>query len=711
MPAGYTAVSATNLCDATGTTIANATISFKPVDNKGNSISFRAGGTSEGQASSQPVSTTVTNGAFTIQLADTTLTTPKNVGYTVTVIDNVTGDDLLDPDGYICVQPSGAEWSFDTYDPNYAAQITVQQGPQGLSAYEVYQSEGGTLDEADWLASLHGATGAPGLLSLEQIALTRTRLPQLRNLLDPSQYTANSAINSSGAIVPFAAEMVSNIFPVNSGGSMIANFNLTVDQYTSNIFLDASDAVVSFQSSNIAAGTPFQIPANAASMRVTLRNDSPPTNGSVYYIGNGTTLPASIPIFGASDSATVAYGLDSASAYANLQSNYANTLALAGRVLKGYNLFNSTAVIAGYYLPANFTPAPSPGNNVSDYIPLFPGQTMIANFDIATNGTFSVPTYDLNFNRVGQLPNTGLDSNGHGTIPAGTPFTVPAGMYWMRVTVQDVYLPSWMIMLGSSLPTNYLDYGEAPTLLASLPKPLQGVRVAIWGDSYSAYLEWQQTFLEASGANIVFQDVHSGRAYINIFENYLDDPYYSQVIGGDYTPIPAPAVYGDPVSGKNVKVYGQGTNGGTQGNTFTQDMVAANPQICVIFLGTNGASMTPVGTVNDAPGLDTLFATINRAIQVIQTALPSALIVLVTNLQPQDGAHTVALMQGMVQNLQAVGQANGLPVLDLLATSGFNQYNISTMFRSDNLHPSTAYGMPRIGSLIAGFLGSLAAIN
>ena len=41
----------------------------------------------------------------------------------------------------------------------------VQSGPKGkdgLSAYEVYVKNGGTLSEIEWLASLKGQTGEPG---------------------------------------------------------------------------------------------------------------------------------------------------------------------------------------------------------------------------------------------------------------------------------------------------------------------------------------------------------------------------------------------------------------------------------------------------------------------------------------------------------------------------------------------------------------------
>src|SRR5580658_6387350 len=76
-PLGYVSVTATHLQDSTGTLIANATISFAPVNNSGIPISYKVNG--NGQATSRPVTVVVTSGAFTIQLADTALTSPLNV--------------------------------------------------------------------------------------------------------------------------------------------------------------------------------------------------------------------------------------------------------------------------------------------------------------------------------------------------------------------------------------------------------------------------------------------------------------------------------------------------------------------------------------------------------------------------------------------------------------------------------------------------------
>ncbi len=126
---GYTTVSAAHLQDATGTLLANATITFTPTNNAGGAISFRVGGAG-GQSIGYPVSTLVTNGVFSISLADTTLTDPVNVCYAVTLTSNISGKALPFP-GYNCIQPSGSTWNFDTYVPDSAPNAIVVVGPTG----------------------------------------------------------------------------------------------------------------------------------------------------------------------------------------------------------------------------------------------------------------------------------------------------------------------------------------------------------------------------------------------------------------------------------------------------------------------------------------------------------------------------------------------------------------------------------------------------
>jgi hypothetical protein len=134
---GTLSVTGTNLVDSTGSLLPSGTIYFAPVDNKSNPISYRIGG--GGQSLSRAVSATISNGHFSIQLADTSSTFPTNVCFSASVIDNNTGESVLGG-GYSCVQPTSSanSWcggsgacNFDTYTPNLSANTLVQYGPTG----------------------------------------------------------------------------------------------------------------------------------------------------------------------------------------------------------------------------------------------------------------------------------------------------------------------------------------------------------------------------------------------------------------------------------------------------------------------------------------------------------------------------------------------------------------------------------------------------
>jgi hypothetical protein len=143
---GYVQVSGSNLTDSAGVPLSNGTISFAPVNNQGKPISYQINGS--GQALSQPVTTLVTNGAMQILLADTALTKPVNVCFSITVIDNMSGKSVLGP-GYTCFQPAGSgqyvtkgictaatpsaggACNWDKFEPNLPGLVTQQTGPTG----------------------------------------------------------------------------------------------------------------------------------------------------------------------------------------------------------------------------------------------------------------------------------------------------------------------------------------------------------------------------------------------------------------------------------------------------------------------------------------------------------------------------------------------------------------------------------------------------
>jgi Concanavalin A-like lectin/glucanases superfamily len=284
-PAGFTTVSASRFQDATGTVIANGTMYFTPVDNRGNPISFLAGGAG-GTVSSRPVQANVLAGVFSVVLADTTLTSPVNVGYSVSCIDNNSGNELIGP-GYSCVQPSGSTWSFDTYTPNLASQITVQLGPAGPPL----------LPKGAWVSStVYNAgdvviNGGQSFISLQNdnIGYAPELNPTWWNVLAQgfqlTQYSANLTFTTVGTVV--VQHNLNTLTPdiqafVNSGST---DFNVTV--------LDANNILVQWwgpATATLLVSVPQQFVNTAAEY------DSAgiPTGGLVEYWpcadGSGSTL-------------------------------------------------------------------------------------------------------------------------------------------------------------------------------------------------------------------------------------------------------------------------------------------------------------------------------------------------------------------------------------------------------------------------------------
>jgi len=142
MPAasGFTLITANNIYGSlNGQLLASGEIQFQAVSTLTNQpISFRVGGTGNGQMVSKQFCFPVVSGVITAdssgiapQLPDVSLTYPANIGYAVSVIDPLTGANILGP-GYT-IQPTGATFNFDTYEPSLGTMVTIQTGPVGTA--------------------------------------------------------------------------------------------------------------------------------------------------------------------------------------------------------------------------------------------------------------------------------------------------------------------------------------------------------------------------------------------------------------------------------------------------------------------------------------------------------------------------------------------------------------------------------------------------
>jgi hypothetical protein len=154
---GYTTVSAANLTDASGAIIKRALIRFAPTLTSGQPTAFCVN--RAGQASKKPIDTQVLNGAFSVDLADTTLTSPVNICYCVSVLAGEKNELILGGpgSGYDKFQPTGSAVSFDTFQPQLTSLPTgnVITGPKGDTG------DAGAAG-AQGPAGATGAAGAPG---------------------------------------------------------------------------------------------------------------------------------------------------------------------------------------------------------------------------------------------------------------------------------------------------------------------------------------------------------------------------------------------------------------------------------------------------------------------------------------------------------------------------------------------------------------------
>ncbi len=128
-------VTATNIQNAKGDKLPLGQACLLPTLLDGTPTSFNVGG--GGQAIKRAVCTSVSTGALSIPLPNTSLTNPRNVCLALTVVDSNNNETVMDL-GYQCLQPSPtAYWcasstcNLDNYIPALAPLVQVQAGPPG----------------------------------------------------------------------------------------------------------------------------------------------------------------------------------------------------------------------------------------------------------------------------------------------------------------------------------------------------------------------------------------------------------------------------------------------------------------------------------------------------------------------------------------------------------------------------------------------------
>jgi hypothetical protein len=654
MPTGFTLVSAAQLQDATGAPISNATISFLPVLNNGSPTSFKSGGTA-GQTIATAVTAQVTTGAFSLELADTSLTTPVNVGYRVTVTDNVSGKVLLAA-GYQCIQPTGETWSFDSYTPNLTPQVPYVPGPAG-------------------------PTGSNGIASLPQLASLLATYPVNGNVLDPTKMKAGYYLTAGTGVLggggTYYTAVATGMMPANAGGSMITATALPAfggnDTYS---FFDQSGTYISGSTAAVAAGGTITVPSTAAGIRLTI--SSADTGAAMVYFG--TALPGQYVAGGPSYPTNV---VDAKLATAISTAASAAAAAVFAVQPQGTNYFDPTQITAAALLETGIvytlgtTTSLGSAYYVSGYIPVQPGVT--CNLRVAFgagNPEFGIVWYDAAKTPLSATP-----------LPYPSPqnFTPPAGAAFVRFSDQASSLATQMWTIGTTSPSVYVPFPPLPYVVTQASvSALNGQAIGVWGDSISSIFsqQWQNVVLARTGATLAFQDARPGRAFSTAFESY-----------GTVTPGATLGTYSSsnaPEGGGSSYTYGNDPGwvhiGSVNGNTLAQNI--AGVKLMILRLGTNDQSVT-TGTLGDAASAGTLYGNMRWVVENLLTANPQMRLVMVG--PALNGYGTYAQVSAVDAAEQALAGFYALPYLSMLKVGGNNIVTNPTYTR-DSSSPSYTFG-------------------
>ncbi len=471
------------------------------------------------------------------------------------------------------------------------------------------------------------------------------------NLVDYTQRSVGALTASTGVVDPTqTSEFVSNYLFVWGAGTIICSAGMAGFSTYGYTFYDQNFSVLSFSTSPVSANTPLTVPQNAAYFRFTW-TFSANGIGSGIYVVEGSTLPgAYVPYV---------YTPPLSSASIAAIENFLNlTLPTVRSLLNPATSLANTAI-----QQSNGAAVTLSGQAASAFMPVAPGGTYAIGFaSVAANVNYGLGWYDLNQNYISGVPYP---------FTAGQVVTAPVNAAFARITYQGGSTAQ-MFMVGGTAPAYYVPYNIAAETNTS---PAKGKNIGFWGDSITQLYGtlWQPALLARTGIVNAFSDSHAGRTFGAIWEDY----------GGSST-------------GTNLGPSAPGTNTGTAGNTVAQDIANLDGMIC--FMGTNPDAT--LGSPGDPPTAATTYGYIANFIQGILTAKPTLRLVMIT---PYNGQLRNTSMIPVAAAIASVASLYGVPVLNLYANGGFNQFNWATELQVDGLHPSATGGV-LIGNAVGEFL-------
>lgn len=478
------------------------------------------------------------------------------------------------------------------------------------------------------------------------------------------------------------------------GGQIILNTAAGTDGLNGLAWYDVDQNYISgLAGSTVTANTALTAPANAMFVRIGFKTATVTESTLMIILGN--TLPGSYVSFGGAPQSYVDTQIATVNTAVAAKADLGDALALsAGLLPSGANmLLQSTVTKDAGVSRANGALTTGLTNvYATDYIPVVPGQTYVIKVGQASgNSGYGIAYYNKSKVFVSAGP----------ALPwtAGTTFTVPAGVYYIRSTgyyaAGTAELTTQMITQGSTAPTTYASNpfdaiatanttaaAAQTTAAAKLSSPWAGKKFGVWGDSISASYSqnWQNRVIAFHPMTLPFQDARHGRRIAEWDENY-------NLSGGVYTRKTS------TTSPASVII------GGTVGNTLVQDLTGLD--LLLIELGTN-TPLESFGAVNDAAGSGTTAGYIKTMLDAITTANPAMRVAWVMPYRANPAMSAMASdaqYQALRTVIIGICAMYGVAIIDEGQMSGIGPQTWGTLLR-DGVHPTDTAGFSRFASVI-----------
>ena len=428
---------------------------------------------------------------------------------------------------------------------------------------------------------------------------------------------------NAGVMSPNGAYWVTDFIPVSNAGYV--TFSQTA------LFLTLPYGVNFFSSSKAyistpsvpTANVPIAVPAGADYCRASFANTLENPKDTLMIV-RGQALPATY----------MPYGIPVLGSQLDVVAEEARAYSQSARPNSAVNIYDKAVRAEGYLTSADTGILSAyAGYFSTGYMPVTPGGTIT--IGIAST---SLSGWGLAFYTKSRKYVSGLAA----PFSAGQVVAVPESAFFVRVSVHNSQADTFIALQGTQ--TVGPRAAHTLALLSDLPASVwAGRKFAILGDSISANYNWVGAMATNLGATLGLNAALAGRKMADA----LKTPEGVALTSADFTDINA----------------------------------------AILFLGTNDAVVTALGSITDAVSDATFFGQAKNTVETLLTWKPTLRLVITTLLYKSPGATGSAVIGQYSQALRDVAALYALPVLDLNQISGINPVTAAT-FLGDGLHPS-----------------------